>query len=179
LIVVVKNLSCPICGKKINSPEELMAHIKEEHGMNIDPNFINNIMQGMSEVFGKIMSGAELPSDAEGPKEIDPTMFFGKMMEQLFSVFAKGMEGLQTDDNDETTPDMPNPFANMMQNMFGTSFPTEFNIEPEPEGDLEPESDISSSKTSEEDVKFQENSIEIPFVTDDDKKKKDQKENNE
>jgi hypothetical protein len=168
-------LNCPICGAKINSPEELMAHLKEEHGMNVDPNFINNIMQGMSEVFGKIMSGAELPSDAEGPKELDPTLFFGKMMEQLFSVFAKGMEGLQTD-NDE---DMPNPFANMMQNMFGASFPSEFNTEPEPEGDLEPESDISSSKTSEEDVKFQENSIEIPFETDDDKKKKDQKENNE
>ncbi|MFX1520664.1 MAG: hypothetical protein ACFFCD_12175 [Promethearchaeota archaeon] len=153
-------------------------HLKEEHGMNIDPNFINNIMQGMGEFFEKIMSGAEQPSDAEGPKELDPTLFFGKMMEQLFSVFAKGMKGIQTDDNDEPTQEMPNPFANLMQNIFGMSFPSEF--EPETESELEPENDISSpSTTNEDDVNFQKNSIEIPFSTDDDKKKKDQKENNE
>lgn len=153
-----------------------MAHLKEEHGINIDTNFINNIMKGLSEAFGKIMSGAELPSDAEELKELDPTMFFGKMMEQLFNVFTKGMEGIQSDTSDETNREMPNPFANMMQNIFGTSFPLE--SEPESESEPEPESDKSSS-TNENDINFQKNSIEIPFSTDDDKKKKDQKENNE
>ena len=172
-------MSCPICGTKVNSPEELMAHFKEVHNMNIDLN-LDNLMKGMSEVFGKIFSGkTELPSDAAGSKELDPTLFFGKMMEQLFSVFSEGMKGLQSDSSDESSEEMPNPFVNMMQNMFGAAFQPDFESDPEPKDESEPESDILSSSTNENDVQFQEDSIEIPFTTDDDEKKKDKKDNNE
>jgi hypothetical protein len=57
----------------------------------------------------------------------------------------------------------------MMKNMFDQSIQTE----------PEPKDETPSSSTNEDDATFKENSIEIPFSSDDDEKKKDKKESDE
>jgi len=164
-----------MCGVKFSSPEELMAHVKSEHGIEINQDFMNNLTKGLGEFFEKLMSGnVGIPTETEGSKENDPTSLFGNMMEQLFKGLTQSMQGLQNESSDSSGQDMPNPFADMMKTMFSQSF------SPESETDPVPEKDVSPTTTNEDDISFQENSIEIPFatddvVTDDDEKKKGQK----
>jgi len=163
-------LNCPICGAKFNSPEEFMAHVKE-HGIEIDPDFMNNLMKGLGSFFADMFSGkSDMSSDAEDNKEGDPSLLFGNMMEQLMKTFSESLEGLKNIDADaDTKQGMPNPFAMLMKNMFDQSIQTE----------PEPKDETPSPSTNEEDTKFKENSIEIPFSSDDDEKKKDKKERKE
>jgi hypothetical protein len=164
----VKNLNCPICGAKFNSPDELMAHVKSEHGIEIDQDFMKNIMEGIGTLFADMFGGKiDISSDEEEDnKEADPSLFFGNMMEQLMKTVTESLQNINADD---TNQGLPNPFAMMMKNMFDQS------IQNEPESKDEP----SSSSTNEDDAIFKENSIEIPFSSDDDEKKKDKKESNE
>jgi hypothetical protein len=145
-----------------------MAHVKE-HGIEIDPDFMNNLMKGLGNFFADMFSGkSDMSSDAEDNKEIDPSLLFGNMMEQLMKTFTESLEGLQNIDAD-TQQGMPNPFAMMMKNMFDQS------IQTEPEA----KDETPSPGTNEDDAMFKENSIEIPFSSDDDEKKKDKKESDE
>jgi hypothetical protein len=158
-----------MCGAKFDSPEGLMAHVKE-HGIEIDPDFMNNLMKGLGSFFADMFSGkSDMSSDTEGDKEVDPSLMFGNIMEQLMKTFTESIEGLQNIDVADTKQGMPNPFAMMMKNMFDQSIQTE----------PEPKDETPSPSTIEEDSKFKENSIEIPFSSDDDEKKKDKKESNE
>ncbi|MFX1465749.1 MAG: hypothetical protein ACFFA5_04690 [Promethearchaeota archaeon] len=160
-------MSCPLCGATINSPEELIAHLKEEHGIEIDQDFMKNLMEGLGSFFAEMFSGkSDMSSETEDNKEADPSLFFGNMMEQLMKTITESIEGLK----DIDMQGMPNPFAMMMKNMFDQSIQTE----PEP-GDETP-----SSAKNEDEAKFNENSIEINFSSDDDEeKKKDKKESDE
>ncbi len=162
----MKNLSCPICGAKFNSPDELMAHIKE-HGIEIDPDFMKNLMEGLGTFFASMFGGkSDTTSDEEDNEEADPSMMFGNMMEQLMKTLTESIEGLK----DIDAEGMPNPFAMMMKNMFDQSIQTE----------PEPKDETPSSVTNEDDTKFNENSIEINFSSDDEEeKKKDKKESDE
>ncbi len=145
-----------------------MAHVKE-HGIEIDPDFMNTLMKGLGSFFADMFSGkSDMSSDTEDDKEVDPSMMFGNMMEQLMKTLTESIEGLQNIDADDTNQGMPNPFAMMMKSMFDQSIQTE----------PEPKDETSSSSTNEDDTKFKENSIEIPFSSDDEKKK-DKKESTE
>lgn len=160
-------MSCPFCGKtNFNSPDELMAHMKE-HGIEIGPDFMKNLMEGIGTLFADMFSGkSDISSDTEDDKEGDPSLMFGNMMEQLMKTVTESLQNINVDDMNQG---IPNPFAMMMKNMFNQSLQTE------PESKDEP----SSSSTTEDDVMFKENSIEIPFSSDDDEKKKDKKESSE
>ena len=160
-----------MCGMKLSSPEELMAHVKSEHGIEIDQDFMKNIMEGIGTLFADMFSGkSDMSSDTEGDKEVDPSLMFGNMMEQLMKTFTQSLEGLQNIDAADTKQGMPNPFAMMMKNMFDQSIQTE----PEPKDEPLP------PVTSEDDTKFKENSVEISFSSDDEEeKKKDKKESDE
>ena len=157
-----------MCGMKFNSPEELMAHVKSEHGIEIDQEFMNNLMKGLGSFFAEMFSGkSDMSSDTEDDKEVDPSLMFGNIMEQLMKTVTESLQNINADD---TNQGLPNPFAMMMKNMFDQS------IQTEPESKDEP----SSSSTNEDDTKFNENSIEINFSSDDkEEKKKDRKESDE
>ena len=156
-----------MCGAQFNSPEELMAHVKSEHGIEIDQDFMKNIMEGIGTLFADMFGGkSDMSSEAEDDKETDPSLFFGNMMEQLMKTVTESLQSINADD---TNQGIPNPFAMMMKNIVDQS------IQTEPEA----KDETSSSSTNEEDARFTENSIEIPFSSDDDEKKKDKKESDE
>lgn len=156
-----------MCGAKFSSPDELMAHMKKEHGIEMDQDFMKNLMEGIGTFFAEMFGGkSDTASDDEDSEKVDPSMMFGNMMEQLMKTLTESIEGLK----DLDTEGMPNPFAMMMKNMFDQSIQTE----------PEPKDETPSSVTNEDDTKFNENSIEINFSSDDEEeKKKDKKESDE
>ncbi len=145
-----------------------MAHVKE-HGIEIDPEFMNTLMKGLGSFFADMFSGkSDISSDTEDDKAVDPSLMFGNMMEQLMKTVTESIEGLKDIDAADMKQGLPNPFAMMMKNIAEQSIQTE----------PEPKDETSSSSSNEDDVKFNENSIEIPFSSDDEKKKE-KKDSNE